>query len=67
MDALKPLARKSSQELAELVALDRHDNDDGSPFFFDANKATWRLAWIDPAILSAFTIFAEKPRPMGRG
>lgn len=44
----------TSSELARLVAADRSDNDDGSPFFFDALSGEWRFALIDPTMLGAF-------------
>ncbi len=44
----------TSTELALLVAADRSDNDDGSPYFFDASAAEWRFELIEPAMLGAF-------------
>lgn len=42
-------------DLADEAAAFRHDNDDGSAYFFDPEDADWRFEMTDPALLAAFS------------
>jgi len=43
-----------SDALAAEAAVYRHDNDDGSAFFFHPSKGDWRYQQLDPRTLDAF-------------
>lgn len=45
----------SAEILCKEAAQYRHDHDNGSACFFDADRAHWHLQHIDPASLGAFS------------